>query len=247
MNAEMISGQLRDFARSFFFPPNPKCAVCSKVLFSGNVPFCKTCAAKLVPMKSVPHCLRCGNPLASDSAHCSRCERLPDISQGISLYLYDETCREIVHDFKYRKNPNGASSCGTLLAQKILTRPWLSEIDEIVPVPANEKTFLSRGYNQSERIADAIGDKCDIIVNNYILSKKSDARDQTELDREQRIINAFQSYEMNQPTDCTGKTFLLIDDVITTGSTIGALSRILMEMGAKAIYFATFATASEDN
>jgi ComF family protein len=129
------------------------------------------------------------------------------------------------------------------LAEKLCKTTWIGEIDAAVPVPINNETRNTRGYNQTQYIADAIGEICDIIIYNQILVKKEGMKDQTALSSEERFQNTKNAFFINDATPVIGKSILIIDDVITTGATIHSISNVLIDAGANKVYFAAIASA----
>ncbi len=95
-------------------------------------------------------------------------------------------------------------------------------------MPASNETFKKRGYNQSELIANAFKEKCDIIINNNIMIKKIDLKDQIGLNIQERQENMKNAFEPVHPESILGKTLLIVDDVMTTGATMNACSDVLI-------------------
>ncbi len=233
---------------TFLFPTIARCSVCKRVLFFHKDPYCNNCKDKITFTDS-KLCLSCGNPLPDDSTKqvCINCtDKETLLKDGLSLFLYDDVSNKIIYDFKYNNLPDVAYRCGELLSKKLRSTDWINRIDAIAYVPVSEKTFTERKYNQSAIIADAINKKCDIIIYNQLFDKKPDIKDQTTLSAEQRQENVKNAFIVNDPNIVKEKKILLIDDVITSGATLKALSKLLIDAGADTIYFATVATALLD-
>ncbi len=224
------------------FPENPTCPICKRILFFENEAACGKCMSKI---QQVDHnsCRICAASL-DQSGNCSRCsEHRFTFDGGISLWQYDDISKQIIYDFKYQNNPDAAKACGRMLAEKLLTTSWINQIDALIAVPVSPATYATRGYNQTQYIADEISRICDIILYNQILFKKDGVKDQTELTPQERYANVADAYYLAEAGIIQGKSLLIIDDVITTGATLKSISGVLKSVGAGAIYIATVATA----
>lgn len=101
------------------------------------------------------------------------------------------------------------------------------KIDIIVPVPPDKKRKKKRGYNQAEIIANGIGKVMNRPVRNFLIKKES-GESQTKLDQTARKENATDTYEAQIPAEYKGKHILLVDDVLTTGATIGNCAQAIL-------------------
>ena len=233
---------------AFLFPTITRCSVCKRVLFFHKDPYCDNCKDEINFINS-KLCLSCGNPIPNNSKRqtCINCvDKETLFEDGISLFLYDDISKQIIYDFKYHNSPDVAYRCGELLSEKLRSTDWIKKIDLITYVPVNEKTFHDRKYNQSAIIADAINKKYDIIIYNQLFDKKPNIKDQTTLSSQQRHDNVRNAFILKDPNTVKMKKILLIDDVITSGATLNALSKLLIDAGAATVYFATVATALLD-
>src|SRR5665647_639856 len=161
------------------YPANPKCAVCKRDLIFEKGMICSRCH-QVIKFIGDNACIKCGIILdeGSDSKICLRCRQTPFLfSGGVSLFVYDKISRGMILDFKYNNNPYGAYCCGSMLADKLLDTDWFKNIDIITCVPASKEAIKKRGYNQSALIADAMREKCDIIIDNQIMIKTHDSKD----------------------------------------------------------------------
>jgi ComF family protein len=128
----------------------------------------------------------------------------------------------LLHELKYRGNIKAGLYLGRLLGKEVLSG-GLSACDVIVPVPLHRRRRKKRGYNQSEVIARGISQITGIPVVTTLLMRTGQVRSQTSLGRYDRFENVRGNFRIcrNAP-DVTGKLILLIDDVVTTGSTLEA-------------------------
>lgn len=152
---------------------------------------------------------------------------------------------ELIHLFKYSKFRNLGNFLGRHLAEEILTSTRLLkvEFDAVVPVPIHKAKMRERGFNQSEIIAKEIARKLRLPILNIIYRNRY-TETQTNLNFEQRKKNVSEAFSLNSSKDkIIDKSFLLVDDVITTGSTLVNCGKLLKENKAKQLAFAVITTA----
>lgn len=113
---------------------------------------------------------------------------------------------------------------GRLFAKDLLDSEFISSIDLIVPVPLHPKRLKTRGYNQSEQVAGGLSEITGIPISTSNLFRAIYNPTQTKRSRTQRWENVKDIFEVRNTTEFAGKHLLLVDDVITTGSTIEACS-----------------------
>ena len=113
---------------------------------------------------------------------------------------------------------------------------WLeeAEIDAVLGMPISHKRRLTRGFNQSEELAQAIADAYDGEFLPHTAVYRHHRPPQSSLNKAERQINIRDVFRVD--ADVSGKTILIIDDVTTTGSSIGELAQALREAGTKRVY-----------
>ncbi len=170
-------------------------------------------------------------------------EREIDKINSVFLFEQDPRVRTAIHLLKY----NGAEAIGDRLgiyiAKKIADDEKLSMSNVITPVPLHPARKRERGYNQSELISKRIGRELSIKHEPRLLDRKRQTQTQTLFDAEGRKKNIAGAFTMgkNFLDAVNGKNILLIDDVITTGSTIKECAKVLKENGAAEVYAASAA------
>lgn len=152
---------------------------------------------------------------------------------------------ELIHLFKYNK----FISLGVFLGQKLAERIYEEinihrfRFDAVIPVPIHKAKLRERGFNQSEIIGKEISKRINSPVQDLIFRIRY-TETQTKLNLEQRKINVQNAFNLNtQKDEISNKSFLLVDDVFTTGSTLVNCGKLLKENGAKFMAFAVIATA----
>lgn len=241
----LVIEKIKKSINTLLYPTNPKCAVCGRNLIFETGMLCSRCLRSVKFIGDIT-CIKCGDKLDEGAQFqlCQKCRETQfSFEGGVSLFEYDTVSRGLILDFKYNNNSYGAHCCGLMLADKVLKTAWFKEIDIITSVPASEEAIKTRGYNQSELIANAFKEKCDIIINNNIIKKKLDLKDQIGLHIKERFENMRDAFEMIDTASITGKRVLVVDDVMTTGATMNACSDVLIKAGAAEVYSATVASA----
>ena len=220
-----------------------RCPVCDEIVgMEGSaVPLIHPeCLSRLSPVGDVT-CLKCGKPLSDPGAEycrdCSSGEHVFD--RGFSLFRY-RSISGSVYRFKYAGRQEYADFYGQagafLLGEKLLRLG----AEALVPVPLHKKKLLSRGYNQAELFAKAIGRGLDIPVMTDLVERVVNTPPMKGLDgaaRRNNLKNAFQSHCFGVKLDCV----IVVDDIYTTGSTVDAVARVLREAGCGRVYALTLA------
>ncbi len=228
---------LRDafwFVIDFLYPP--KCAGCG----AEGVFLCEQCRSKLKPTGR-NCCPKCGKPLGK-RRWCPLCAG-NDFLFGAARapYVYEGAVGELIRDLKYNGNLEIASVLGKMLADY-----WPSlghTADLILPVPLSEARARQRGFNQSELIAKDLSRRIGIPCVPRALQKMRDTRTQVGLNAEERRENLCGAFAA-EPCLVRGLDVLLIDDVMTTGSTFSECSGVLLGAGARSVTCLSAATAA---
>ncbi len=217
--------QLASRGLDLLFPPD--CAVCGR---EGSF-LCAGCEPQL-PRLSPPYCRRCAEPDAAPA--CSWCRAdAPAYERIRAPYRYTGPVRDMVHDLKYGNIRALAPTLGGLLADYLGSLRF--EADVISPVPLHPKRERSRGYNQSHLLAREVSRREQIPMADDRLLRSMDTPPQVAMSgREERRQNIEGAFECTR--DATGLRVLLIDDVVTTGSTMSACASALKDAGAKSVF-----------
>lgn len=218
---------------------------------------CPACSDDFLPVRS-PICVQCGIMFGTmdDEDHlCGDCMRDPKhyrIARAVGVY--DRTCMELIHAFKYRRKIQLAKPFGMLLFAAFIRHWSHADIDLIIPVPLHRKRFRKRGFNQTYLIIRALPALVDsaiaggagvppvqILQDCLIRNRLTDP--QIGLKRDQRISNVKDVFAVSDPSTIAGKGILLVDDVYTTGATVDACTRVLLKNGATCVDVLTLARA----
>lgn len=230
------------------FVDNGTCPVCGRVLFSAEAFLCSRCLEEL-PINRGRVCTLCGRPMLDiETTVCSECRREEDpvFDGGFSWLGYTEGARDVVRGYKFESRRELAGWVGRQMAGDCAACPWIREIDAIAAVPLNSNRLAQRGYNQSLEmalgLADGLGKHGVVLkVLESALERPVDTPHQVGEDREFRTQNVHGAFSVAEPWAVEGKKLILVDDVITTGSTLRECGRTLKAAGAAGIYAVTCA------
>ena len=167
------------------------------------------------------------------------------ISEASALFnvMGDSPYIEIIHALKYQKFQSVAGEFTRLLAKRLEVENMLN-YDYIVPIPIHIAKKRERGFNQSDLIADSLSEVTGIKSNKNILYRHKYTVTQTLLSKSERMENMENVFNSKNEVDIKNKAILLVDDVLTTGSTINSAAQILMKAGARRVGSATLAIAN---
>ena len=185
----------------------------------------------------MPLCAKCGQPIDSGE-HCYTCRKLkapPKCSFIRSCFIFNEPMRSVVHEYKYNDKPYLAKTLGLWMRNTLKINSEFKDFHFLIAVPLAKKRLASRGYNQSELLADIIAKDKDFAVIQNAISRIKNTPSQTTLNKEERKTNISGAFNVLKPEFIKGKNIILIDDVVTTGSTLQELAKTLKEAGAKKI------------
>lgn len=206
------------------FPP--RCFHCGEI----GTPLCRSCL-DAVEYFDTPRCPRCDEPAsARHSCHLS-----PSVTKLSVVGPHAGILREGVHGLKYENCERAAAPLAALLARRLPRER--DRIDGIIPVPLGMQRFSERGYNQAGLLADELGRIFSLPVRPTLLTRVRETRPQVGLTREERRQNVAKAFEAVPAA--AGRRWLVIDDVCTTGATLGACADALRAAGAGDVYAAT--------
>ncbi len=234
--------------QSFLFPPRPRCLICSReFIFSTLSNLCDSCLEKLSFITRF--CLHCGCQLAitNQALTCQLCSKGNFILERIRApLLYQGLARDMIIALKYQQNTGMALPLAQLMADY-----WKYSFSNhsadylLVPVPLSQERRNKRGYNQALLLADIIAEQEKMEVKDLVKRIRNTpslyALGKTQ--RKEVLQGAFQ-IETRAKNIVKNRKILLIDDVVTTGSTLNEVGEKLLAAGAKQVSALT-ATAAE--
>ena len=147
---------------------------------------------------------------------------------GHFFYSRDSSLAQLIQDMKYRNFPSIGNKLGELSGRELYISGFLNDIEYIVPVPMHFLRQAKRGYNQVDHIAKGIGKSSGINVEQALkMTRRRET--QTSLSRTQRLSNAQSLFETITKINLNNKGVLLVDDICTTGATLGSAAKTLTD------------------
>jgi ComF family protein len=148
---------------------------------------------------------------------------------AFSFYTRDSRIRRLIHQLKYKGVIEIGSELGRIYATTLKSSGFLDDIDIIIPVPLHPSKKRQRGFNQSDIISKGISDVSRIPVDTKLLVRKTITKTQTRKSRFDRWTNVQDIFMVTDENKLNGLHILLVDDVITTGSTIEACANEILK------------------
>jgi len=174
---------------------------------------------------------------------CMPCRAKRHLLRVRAFGRYDGRLREAIHALKYGKRLALADPLGTALANVVSGDPILRAADVLVPVPLHPGRWSERGFNQAEELGRVAARRTAIPLRRLVVRVRPTAP-QTELDEEERRRNVRDAFAVSGAA--AGLRVLLVDDVVTTGSTLRECARALRRAGARDVYAAVVARTVRD-
>jgi ComF family protein len=238
---------------SILFPSD--CRICRAPLINiATLPICEPCLAQIVPLDG-PLCQICGEKLfhtiaeTEDRPMCPICRRVgAHFNRAAAYGAYEGALRDLIHLFKYNGVRPAGKALGGLLNQTV-TAMALPDSMIVIPVPLWSGRRTARGFNQAEAIARTFmhfQSSSSIQLDTSILVRTRETASQTGLTRHQRRANVRGAFAVVKPQKVKGRSILVVDDVMTTGTTAGECARVLRRAGAKEVFVATVARATKE-
>lgn len=208
------------------FPPT--CVLCGDS-GAGKLDLCGACRLDLPHIETA--CRRCGLPVpATDDARCGRCiANPPRFDRLFSPLQYQPPADWLIHRLKFNARFAHARVLGRLLGDCIEKRhDRLPQL--LIPVPLHTNRLNERGFNQALEIARPLARRFEVPLAAGVCARRQDTPHQLSLPAGERRANVRKAFELTRPLAC--KHVALIDDVVTTGSTVNELARLLKRGGA---------------
>lgn len=227
--------KIRDFILDLIFPR--QCLGCSKE----NSYLCQECLAN-IELNKIFYCIICKGS-TKYSELCEKCKTSYDLNAVWVVADYNnKLLQDLIHSFKYKYLQEISNTLSSLMIRYLEQNKILENFDInssnaiFLPVPLHKKRYLVRGFNQSELLARDLSKKFQIATNNF-LKRIKNTQSQVDLKKAERQANvseAFSVLDINRLDK--NKKVILIDDVVTTGSTLNECARALKNVGFQEIY-----------
>jgi ComF family protein len=224
---------ISDFIHLFY--PN-LCAGCQLEAVAQEELFCIACEAKL-PITDF-------HEIADNEAMQRMGGGFP-FSVGLSMFRFypGGIVQEMIHQIKYKGQTNIAYRLGKRYGNLLSGCSETKDLSYIVPVPLHKNRMRVRGYNQSKYFADGLSSALGVTTAPHLIRRIKDTSSQTTKSRKERLQTMEGAFKLNSRQDLKGQHVLLVDDVLTTGSTLGAVAQALVKISPIKVSFATIALA----
>lgn len=197
---------------------------------------CDVCVAEFLPLVPGLCCDRCGHPFIRGRCECPNMH--PEIVKARAGSVFDGWVADAVRAFKYDRERDRAEQLANHMSSALVD---LGTVDALIPVPLHPKREDWRGFNQAELLAEVLGHTFSLPVESG-LRRIRETQTQAGSSREDRIDNMNGAFALEAGWSIDRNAhYVLIDDVYTTGATLGACAEVLHGAGAKAISVVTVA------
>ena len=203
------------------FPP--RCILCRKLLQKEETDLCRSC--------------RIASPFYVNAKR-----KLHFLDSFVAVWYYEGNVRRSLLRFKFHGARSYAEPYGRLLAMG-LRETYPEGFDVLTWVPVSRLRKFSRGYDQVELLARAVGRELDLVPVCTLQKIHHNRRQSSISDPARRRANVLGAYRVADPTRIQGKRVLLLDDILTTGATASECGRMLLTQGAKEVHCAAIAAA----
>ncbi|HEY0939071.1 MAG TPA: ComF family protein [Steroidobacter sp.] len=207
-----------------------QCALCLQA-GQKDLDLCAGCERDLPLNNHV--CEHCAEPLPSELPQptlCGTCLKQPPVFDAcVAPFLYAFPVDRMVQGLKYRGDLAYGRILGELLARHLAlrhTRP-----DLVIPVPLAPMRYRERGFNQARELALPICRALKLTLSSSVLIRQRETLEQATLDRKERLKNTQRAFALTAPL--AARHIAIIDDVVTTGSTVNEISKVLRAGGAE--------------
>ena len=224
---------LTDFA-NLIFPD--LCPACNVALATGEKVLCTHCRYNL-PFTNFH--------LQNDNIVARQFWGKLTIEAAYALFYFTKggKVQNLVHNLKYKNMPQIGNILGGMAGEQLLNNSIFAAVDCIIPVPLHQRRLKQRGYNQSTRFAVGLSAKLNAPVLEHNLIRSRHTATQTKKSRFARFENMKDVFELKFPEQLKGKHILLVDDTVTTGSTLEACAITLLKIPGVKLSIATIAYA----
>lgn len=229
------------------------CGLCDSLFHDDlHCEICPECWVQLSVFRGQT-CVVCGKPLMQSNSRdqiqqrssdhcCDCCRRTTHFDGCVSIGLYAGRLKDMIHRLKYKGFAHIGVSLGHVLADAFVDAAWPRRRSVIVPIPLHADRLAERGYNQAELIAQGLSSVLSLPLAVDALTRVRRTADQKHLLGASRARNVRGAFAVHRVSAVSDRDVLLVDDVMTTGSTINEAARTLKRSGARGVLGAVVAS-----
>ena len=212
------------------------CVLCDCLVYRA-ISLCESCENDFPVLMNA--CRQCGLPLDvsnKNNAVCGHCLQTPtSVDYTLCLYHYQAPLDYLITSLKYKQQLSYAAILGQLLLAKLQQQVIEDLPDCIIPVPLHKSRLVKRGFNQSLEIARPVAKKLNIPIEIKRVRRKRQTLTQTDLNAIERKKNVKGCFEIQLKKPLNYRHVVIVDDVVTTGSTINELAKQLKASGVQKV------------
>lgn len=210
----------------------PSCILCGGTGFDSQ-DICQPCFNDLQRNNSCCYCCaQSFETITLSPLLCGQClSKPPAFDQTFSPFNYQHSIRFLIAQLKFNRQYKNARLLGYLLASHLRDTAEIPEL--IIPVPLHKQRFRERGFNQSTEIAKTLSKQLNTPIDSKTCIRKRNTPHQIDLPAKKRHKNISNAFEVTQTIKA--KHVAIIDDVMTTGSTVNELARVLKKAGVSRV------------
>ena len=221
-----------------------RCDACGGRVEEAGRHWCWDCRAEVMVLHQ-PFCRVCGTPVAGEVTEqfiCHQCRKQPPHYDACrSAARFDGAVRESVLALKYHGHQWLVADLVDFLEAAVRTWYQADSFDVVLPVPLYSRRLRERGFNQAGLLAEEMAGRLGMSVEQNFLRRIRDTGTRTRLTGAARRSNLRQAFALKDGVDLSGQTVLLVDDVMTTGTTLSECARVLRNAGARGVFGVTVA------
>jgi ComF family protein len=227
----VFTGVFDDFV-SLFFPRY--CAGCEDSLVKGEDLICSKCILEMP---------RSNYHLDAENPFFQKLRVRIEVKFVMSLFKFVKSGRvqRILHSLKYRNKPELGQLLGKVYGTELVRNGYAGKFDLVIPIPLHKSKKKRRGYNQSEQFGIGLAESLGIECSDDFLQRTYKTETQTRKTRLKRWENVKEVFAVTIPDSIKNKRILLVDDVVTTGATLEAAARVLLDGGCGELSIACIA------
>ena len=224
------------------FPLNYTCNCCEKEVFDKEY-FCLDCKKEIYKIHQ-NRCNHCGRKTAYSVEYCDSCiDKNLEFFEARSLYEYKGNIPKIIKDVKYNEKTYLIDVFIEDLKKLYYGRFY--NCDVVVAVPMTTKALKDRGYNQAQILAKKLSKELNLPYDDSLVKKVKETERQATLDVVERSKNLKGAFKVTN-NNYKGKNVLLVDDVLTTGTTCNLISGLLKKKGVSKVFVLTIASVQKE-
>jgi ComF family protein len=216
-----VYSKIINYLDHLFFPD--ECVICENEIQNNHTFICHLCEPEIEYSKM------------ENNAINQKTEKLfwgrIKIEKGFSLLYFQKgnNTQKILHTIKYQNRKQFTIEMGKRIGKAIQKNNLMPELDALIPVPIHQKKQFDRGYNQSELLCKGLTDIIKIKTSTDLITRKKNNKSQTKLNKYMRWDNSQNLYQVSEKLKNNNwKHIAIVDDVITTGSTIESIAKEIL-------------------